>query len=54
MELLEPEIDEIVSIHAPARGATNSALRAVSRQMVSIHAPARGATYRPPVLDDLV
>ena len=34
-----------VSIHAPARGATYSAARMMSRyQLVSIHAPARGAT----------
>ncbi len=33
-----------VSIHAPARGATASALCKPGRLPVSIHAPARGAT----------
>ena len=33
-----------VSIHAPARGATNTVLKAFDRSGVSIHAPARGAT----------
>ena len=42
-----PEAFEIVSIHAPARGATHSILGLAilsSVQCVSIHAPARGAT----------
>ena len=34
-----------VSIHAPAKGATVSGLRACSRIFVSIHAPAKGATF---------
>ena len=34
----------IVSIHAPARGATHNALRRRDEANVSIHAPARGAT----------
>ena len=33
-----------VSIHAPARGATQSAPQTILRSAVSIHAPARGAT----------
>ena len=33
-----------VSIHAPARGATNVTAREVAAKEVSIHAPARGAT----------
>ena len=33
-----------VSIHAPARGATRSALHSTLYGPVSIHAPARGAT----------
>ena len=40
-----PDASSVVSIHAPARGATR-VLRdiAVNAQAVSIHAPARGAT----------
>ena len=34
----------IVSIHAPARGATALVLREAVHIEVSIHAPARGAT----------
>ena len=33
-----------VSIHAPARGATDSGVDANSKDRVSIHAPSRGAT----------
>ena len=33
-----------VSIHAPARGATDDVYQAQVRYKVSIHAPARGAT----------
>jgi len=33
-----------VSIHAPARGATQAARRGRAQKHVSIHAPARGAT----------
>ena len=33
-----------ISIHAPARGATQSSLTLNSRHIISIHAPARGAT----------
>ena len=35
----------LVSIHAPARGATTTAAFAAESINVSIHAPARGATY---------
>ena len=35
-----------VSIHAPARGATQELLGKISRVDVSIHAPARGATTK--------
>ena len=38
-------MDCIVSIHAPARGATNQLAQEVRFQGVSIHAPARGATF---------
>ena len=34
----------VVSIHAPARGATKRAARSRTSSRVSIHAPARGAT----------
>ena len=34
----------IVSIHAPARGATQGMTLVGAREVVSIHAPARGAT----------
>ena len=37
----------IVSIHAPARGATGLACPASPCEQVSIHAPARGATITP-------
>ena len=33
-----------ISIHAPARGATNAAKQQQRKQKISIHAPARGAT----------
>ena len=35
---------KVVSIHAPARGATSNPARPISLASVSIHAPARGAT----------
>jgi len=34
----------MVSIHAPARGATQYGKLAMTTSVVSIHAPARGAT----------
>ena len=34
----------VVSIHAPARGATNLKVLIITQKKVSIHAPARGAT----------
>ena len=34
----------LVSIHAPARGATTQGQQFIDRIQVSIHAPARGAT----------
>ena len=37
--------DKIVSIHAPARGATNQQDHLPPQKSVSIHAPARGATF---------
>ncbi len=44
MEAEGPELDAIVSIHAPARGATIVWTRIYLLSCVSIHAPARGAT----------
>ena len=45
-------LDDAVSIHAPARGATDATASIASQQQsVSIHAPARGATrLRPAIL----
>ena len=37
-------LNKMISIHAPARGATSLCLPAVLRIQISIHAPARGAT----------
>ncbi len=37
-------IEEWVSIHAPAWGATQDALWPLAHRLVSIHAPAWGAT----------
>ena len=34
----------IISIHAPAKGATQAANRAIVQAYISIHAPAKGAT----------
>ena len=34
----------MISIHAPARGATATALEQLQAENISIHAPARGAT----------
>ena len=34
-----------ISIHAPAKGATQVVSRLVQRWLISIHAPAKGATY---------
>ncbi len=39
----ESELD-LISIHAPARGATVGAFRTIFSGVISIHAPARGAT----------
>ncbi len=44
--LLQGNRSTIVSIHAPARGATCRRHRTPRRSHVSIHAPARGATRR--------
>ena len=41
----------LVSIHAPARGATDASIRAIHSVIVSIHAPARGATFVRPSYD---
>ena len=37
----------MISIHAPARGATNVMGRFSTSEFISIHAPARGATASP-------
>ena len=35
---------EIISIHAPAKGATCSDMDNMTNNIISIHAPAKGAT----------
>ena len=44
--MLREEIDGalIISIHAPAKGATKTARSVVRKKTISIHAPAKGAT----------
>ena len=42
--LLGGGVEENISIHAPPRGATALAQRAVDALLISIHAPPRGAT----------
>ncbi len=44
-------LSQIISIHAPARGATEAICKDKHGERISIHAPARGATYKP-VIDD--
>ena len=39
-----PQNPHNISIHAPARGATNGDYRMFEPYSISIHAPARGAT----------
>ena len=36
---------KVISIHAPAEGATNSFFSLSFRAIISIHAPAEGATW---------
>ena len=36
--------DSVISIHAPARGATQKPIKVLKQLIISIHAPARGAT----------
>ena len=38
------DLSDCISIHAPARGATESLVLALRFHIISIHAPARGAT----------
>ncbi len=44
VDFLRALVKRVVSIHAPARGATRQRKEQVPRPQVSIHAPARGAT----------
>ncbi len=37
---------DMISIHAPAKGATKSTVYAADAVMISIHAPAKGATAK--------
>ncbi len=43
---LQEYLATLVSIHAPARGATVDAIEVGALEVVSIHAPARGATSK--------
>ena len=43
---MQDTLDDIISIHAPARGATCCIFNASDRDTISIHAPARGATSK--------
>ena len=45
LENVSIQVSELVSIHAPARGATANVIYEEYKAVVSIHAPARGATY---------
>ena len=38
------EVQEVISIHAPTRGATNEKIKKWQSEIISIHAPTRGAT----------
>ena len=38
------EVQEVISIHAPTRGATNASISQCCNVVISIHAPTRGAT----------
>ncbi|OFU71328.1 hypothetical protein HMPREF3108_05690, partial [Streptococcus sp. HMSC10A01] len=38
---------EVISIHAPVKGATLDALLDALNQYISIHAPVKGATFSP-------
>ena len=40
----------LISIHAPARGATDGAMHDAISESISIHAPARGATKCAPTI----
>ena len=40
------EFEEIISTHAPTRGATVQRLRPRQLTLISTHAPTRGATYK--------
>ena len=41
-----PKSSAVISIHAPAKGATHLQLTVLPDVRISIHAPAKGATYR--------
>ena len=48
-QLSESFSAHLISIHAPARGATVAAIIALKVAKISIHAPARGATNTTPI-----
>ena len=39
------DMDTVISIHAPTRGATTIGCGIISPSLISIHAPTRGATH---------
>ena len=43
--ILNTTLHNIISIHAPAKGATHGRYACHLRQIISIHAPAKGATH---------
>ena len=45
-------LDVVISIHAPARGATVNLFGLTYYFDISIHAPARGATVIPPLYNE--
>ena len=38
-------LNRVISIHAPAKGATDAILKSTDLRKISIHAPAKGATF---------
>ncbi len=44
MQILKIELVQVISIHAPAKGATQQLIGWFELPFISIHAPAKGAT----------
>ena len=49
---MEEYIDMLISIHAPARGASRASDFVDTMTFISIHAPARGASFPIPTAHD--